>query len=286
MPVYTAEELYGYNPSRVTAMVFVIAFGSSFFLHTGQALGFHMRWLLSSLAMCALLEATGWGGRLWSTYMPSSLIAFSLQKSNLLLAPSNLLVANFRIFGEIMNVLGTSYSPLSPKQYSLVFNILNALGLVLIILGGILPLAVKTPQDQNAGPGIVLGGMVAQLVVIIAFVGYIVDYLVRYHNDSPAREEPVGVRVSGFADSPARGRYTGKLKTMTCALGFVNVCLFIRTIYRLVELSDSPNGGVIHNELALSVFDGSLMLLALHALNVFHPGALLPTPKTQQRCPA
>ncbi|KIM46652.1 hypothetical protein M413DRAFT_421938 [Hebeloma cylindrosporum] len=285
MTVLTAEELYGYNPSRVTAMVFVIAFGGSFFLHTGQAIGFHMRWLLSSLAMCALMEASGWGGRVWSTYVPSSVMAFSLQNGNTLLAPGNLLIANFRIFGEIMNILGTSYSPLTPKQYKLVFNILNGLGLVMLVLGGVVSTAVKTPLGQSAGHGIVLGGMVAQLVVIIAFVGYVVDYLVRYHNDSPASKEAVRGRISTFADSPARGRYTGKLKTMTYALAFVNACLFIRTIYRLAALSDSPTGGVIHNELDLSVFDGALMLLALHALNVFHPGALLSTPKTEERSP-
>jgi hypothetical protein len=281
MTVYTLEELYGYSPSRVTALVFVIVFGNSFVLHTGQAFGYRMRWLLSSLCACAFIEASGWGGRLWSTYVPSSIMAYSLQNANTLLGPANFLIANFRIFGEIMNILGTSYSVLTPKRYNLVFNVLNGLGVLLIILGGVVGFVVKTPVGQQASSRVVLAGMIMQLVVIIGFSGYAVDCLLRYHHDSPTSKEEEELRDQHSAGS-MRGRFTGKLKTLTYAIGFTNICMFIRVIYRLSAMSD-PTGGVAHNELDLSVFDGALMILALHTMNVFHPGALLPGPKMEPR---
>lgn len=61
------------------------------------------------------------------------------------------------------------------------------------------------------------------------------------------------------------GRMTGKMKLMSYGLGFSTLMLFIRAIYRTVELSDGWGGRVIHTQVYFSkhIFSPSFQVLFL-----------------------
>ncbi|KAJ5107714.1 RTA1-domain-containing protein [Penicillium angulare] len=55
------------------------------------------------------------------------------------------------------------------------------------------------------------------------------------------------------------------------------VCIYIRSIYRTIELAQGWSGYLIAHEVYFIGLDGVMMIIAVQILNIFHPGWLLPT---------
>ena len=70
----------------------------------------------------------------------------------------------------------------------------------------------------------------------------------------------------------ARVELSKKLKTFIYGMGVVTVMIFIRCIYRTVELQAGWNGYIITHEVYFACLDGLPMIIALVAFNIFHPG--------------
>jgi len=51
-----------------------------------------------------------------------------------------------------------------------------------------------------------------------------------------------------------------------------------RSIYRTIELADGWNGRIITTEWYFNVFDATPIVLAMVAINIFHPGRLISPP--------
>jgi len=51
-----------------------------------------------------------------------------------------------------------------------------------------------------------------------------------------------------------------------------------RSVYRTIELADGWNGRIISTEWYFNVFDATPIVLAMVAINIFHPGRLLSPP--------
>lgn len=62
------------------------------------------------------------------------------------------------------------------------------------------------------------------------------------------------------------------LTHITVALFFATICLFIRTVFRSVELSEGFSGKLANNEVEFMVLDGVMVILASIALTIKHPG--------------
>ncbi|PPQ73629.1 hypothetical protein CVT26_010620 [Gymnopilus dilepis] len=110
--------------------------------------------------------------------------------------------------------------------------------------------------------------------VIILFSLLSIEYFVRYHYDAPfsSRNGIDDLTLSG----QRRERLAPKLKIMTCALSFSTLVLFIRAIYRTIELADGWNGRIISNETYFNVLDGAMVVLAMYTMNFINPGVFLP----------
>ena len=62
-------ELYGYIPSSPAALFGIAFFGASTLICVLQVIfGRYRHWWMLTLAMAALGEAIGWGGRLWAHF--------------------------------------------------------------------------------------------------------------------------------------------------------------------------------------------------------------------------
>lgn len=88
-----------------------------------------------------------------------------------------------------------------------------------------------------------------------------------------------------------------KLRMLIYGLAFNTLCLFIRAIYRLIELSDGFTGIIMLTERwfgkpwpslfravlirfkNIVLFDAAMVVLALGTINVVHPGWFLPSAK-------
>ncbi len=66
------------------------------------------------------------------------------------------------------------------------------------------------------------------------------------------------------------------LKVFSAGMAIVTVMIFIRCVYRTVELLGGWNGYIITHEVYFAFLEELPMILALVAFNVFHPGLCLP----------
>ncbi|KAJ6550214.1 RTA1 like protein-domain-containing protein [Mycena capillaripes] len=260
------DNQYGYVPEESVAILFLALYGISTVLHVGQSIYFRLWYLLPTAALCGIGELIGWGARLWSSISPTASTPFTMQISTIIIAPTPLLAASFMIFSRIVQLLSTRYSWLTPKWYTIFFLPCDIIALIVQGVGGGMASSASDLAGANLGARVMLGGIAFQFVVIVVFSTLALDFTQRYLRDRP-------VRVA--TDASSRGLLTPRLQLMLAALAFSTTTLFIRSVYRIIELTGGWTGRIIHTEVYFNVLDGGMVVLALFTLNFAHPGLLL-----------
>ncbi|KAJ6495505.1 RTA1 like protein-domain-containing protein [Mycena vulgaris] len=255
---------YGYIPHEYVAIIFVVLFAISTIMHVGQATYYRMWWLFPTACLCGIGELVGWSGRLWSSFSPSFGDPYMMQITSTIISPTPLIAVNFILLSRIVTRLGPCYARLTPKWYTIIFVSCDIFALVIQGAGGGIASSADTLSGANLGAHIMLAGIVFQFVAIITYSALAADFLRRYIRDLPLRAGP-----------NERGVLDGNLKTMIAALMFSTLVLFIRSIYRIIELSTGWNGRIIETEVYFNVLDGGMVILAIFTINFAHPGRLL-----------
>lgn len=75
-----------------------------------------------------------------------------------------------------------------------------------------------------------------------------------------------------FDSSHKALRGNAKFRLFLVALGLATLCIFIRSIYRVAELSEGWEGALIKNQHLFIGFEGAMVIVAVLVLNIFHPG--------------
>ncbi|KAI0263770.1 RTA1 like protein-domain-containing protein [Gloeopeniophorella convolvens] len=266
---------YKYIPTAWTCVFYIAVFAISTILHAGQAIYLRLWWLLPSATFCGVLETVGWSARLWSSHNPLLRNPFIVEFCLLIISPTALVAANFIILGRIVQRLGTQYSRLNPTLYFRIFLSCDVISLIVQGIGGV----IATSNDAHAklGSHIALAGIVFQLASITLYVALAVEFLTRYKKDRP---------VSKDKNIEPRGIVDKRLKRMARAIGFMTALIFIRSIYRTIELAEGRSGKVSKSQWAFDVFDAAMISSAMYTLNACHPGMLLRGPNTVLMAPA
>ena len=75
--------------------------------------------------------------------------------------------------------------------------------------------------------------------------------------------------------SPDRGPLSMRMRLMLLGMALMTIFIFIRSVYRTIELINGFAGTIIHTQVLFNVLDGAMIVLAMWTLNIFHPGWLL-----------
>uniref|UniRef100_A0A8H7XYP2 RTA1-domain-containing protein n=1 Tax=Psilocybe cubensis TaxID=181762 RepID=A0A8H7XYP2_PSICU len=259
-----SDNPYGYVPSRTVAIIFLSLFTASTVIHGWQASHYRKWWLLYTACLCGVIELAGWSGRLWSSFSPLLDSPFQMQITCTIIAPTPLLAASFIIFGDIIKILGPMYSRLNPRLYTIIFTSCDVVSLVVQGVGGGLAASSDGPDGAEMA------------IIILVFCACAIEFGYRYTYGIPF---PAGIRsprnIFRTGHSIGRGDLTIRIQLMCYALVFSTTVLFIRAIYRIIELTDGWNGRIIQTELYFNVLDGAMVVLAIYTLNIFHPGMML-----------
>ncbi|KIK54937.1 hypothetical protein GYMLUDRAFT_231507 [Collybiopsis luxurians FD-317 M1] len=259
---------YGYRPTLSVCILFLCLFGASTFIHLCQSIAYRKWFFLYTAVLAGLLEILGWSGRLWSNRNLPSNSAYLIQIICTIQGPTPLLAANFVILAGLIKKLGDRYCRLRPKIYSIIFLTCDIIALGVQGTGGGIAASSNDPDTVNLGSHIMLGGIVFQLVVIICYMLLAMEFFWRYSHNLPIR---LGSSPSDVKPSLLRG----PAQWLVYALMFNTACLFIRAIYRTVELTDGFHGKIIETQWLFNVFDGAMIVLAMVTFNIAHPGLLL-----------
>ncbi|KAG8948797.1 hypothetical protein FRC04_009260 [Tulasnella sp. 424] len=304
---------FGYIPTLWITALFVALFFLTAVAHLGQAIYYRIWWLIPTFVFCGLGEVFGWAGRVWGSQQPYVLDPFLMQICCTIFSPTFLTAGMFFIFGRMIGLIGPEYSRLTPKIYAITFLSLDTSALVVQSLGGSQASAADTLEGANRGAKIMVGGIILQMVAITLYVIIQVEYLVRVFKDRPVHPRPSPSAIAMTALTPPAGdsgtrtpntyvgegdaektqpkaivmpatgrqRITRKIGLMLLGLVIATVFIYVRSIYRTIELLDGWNGPIITNETLFNVLDGTQILLAMVTLNVLHPGWLIPLPKVE-----
>ncbi|KAJ7446555.1 RTA1 like protein-domain-containing protein [Mycena latifolia] len=177
---------YHYVPTEWICLSFLALFTISTVLHIAQAIRYRVWWLLPTAVVSGLLEILGWSARLWSSFSPLKLLPFEIQVIGTIIGPTPLIAADFMILGRIINRLGTRYSRLSPKWYSIIFCSCDIISLSIQGFGGTsASLAVGRHESPDHGAHIMLVGIIFQMVTISIYILLASEFFVRYFTDRP-----------------------------------------------------------------------------------------------------
>jgi len=277
--------LYGYVPTEWISALFITFFGLSTITHFVQAIYFRLWWLLPTAILAGTAEVIGWAARLWSSKNPHSLNAYLMQICTTIIAPTPLVAANFIILGELIKRLGTQYSRLKPSWYAIVFCSADVVALVVQAIGGAqASIAVENGRSAESGGHIMLAGIAIQMVAIIIYAGLASEFLYRISFQRPisgrvlATTSPADSMIDAKEDTSTprtRPRLEKNYKLMLVSLSFSTLCIFIRAIYRTIELANGFTGRIIHTQVLFNTLDGMMIVLAMLCLNFLHPGWLL-----------
>lgn len=128
--------------------------------------------------------------------------------------------------------------------------------------------SVASHQDKSPSTGdhIMVAGLAFQVVTLLMFQLLCLDFL----NKTLMRMRTMGDAALDPKHAALRG--STKFRAFLVALGLATFCIFIRSIYRVAELSEGWTGALIRNQRLFIGFEGAMVIVAVLVLNIFHPG--------------
>ncbi|KAJ5369017.1 RTA1-domain-containing protein [Penicillium cataractarum] len=252
---------YGYIPSGAAGSAFCVLFGVSMVAHIVQFC-WKRTWWCSVFAVGCFVELLGWAARKWSADCPYNSTAFLIQISTLIIAPVFFTAGIYILLGRYIQIFGKETSFLTPKLYLWIFCTCDVISLVIQAAGGGIASSESDDPNGNTDPGTntMVAGIVFQLISISVFVYCGTDFF---------------LRIKRFGQLKMFTR--GPLAALTSAMILSVVCIYIRSIYRTIELAQGWTGYLITHESYFIGLDGVMMIIAVGVFNVCHPGWLLPS---------
>ncbi|PLB52470.1 RTA1-domain-containing protein [Aspergillus steynii IBT 23096] len=243
-----------YKPSIPASCVCIAIFGLSLAVHTLQGWKARSWGFMASVIAGCILEIIGYVGRLIIYNNPFDFNGFLMQIICITVAPVFFCSAIYVLLSQSINHIDASLSRFKAKYFYWIFIPCDIVSLILQAVGGALSCIGTTEDDINVGVNISLGGLVFQVVTLVAFLGLFADYL------------------STCWRSPARKAFNGHMKIF---LGFMFLSVFlilVRCVYRIVELHAGYFSETFRDEPLFIALESAIMCAAAVCLHPGHPG--------------
>ncbi|KUJ12842.1 putative sphingoid long-chain base transporter RSB1 [Mollisia scopiformis] len=259
-----SSSFWYYRPSLVANSIFLSLFALSL-------LAFILTYLLTrrfgiftvALACCCTLEIIGYLGRIISYSNPWHETGFLLQIVCLTIAPSFMAGGIYLCLRNIVEVFGSEKSRIRPESYTRIFIPCDVISLILQALGGAMAsMASHQGHSSALGDHIMVAGLAFQVSTLTLFMAVCIDFAVRTskHPDDN-RDDTKLLSV----------RSTKRFSQFIFSLAIATICIFIRSIYRVAELSESWTGHLIRQQWLFVGLEGVMIVVAFAVLNISHP---------------
>lgn len=143
--------------------------------------------------------------------------------------------------------------------------------------GGIASVKTQDGEDPKLGNNIMIAGLSVQVATLLIFIILALDFTVR----TIRRIRQLGAQ-NALDPRHATLRKSWIFKGFLVALSLSTLCIFIRCVYRVAELSKGWQGHLMKVQRYFIGFEAAIIVAAVYLLNIFHPGfclgeSLLPT---------
>ncbi|KAL8816966.1 MAG: hypothetical protein Q9223_004115 [Gallowayella weberi] len=181
----------------------------------------------------------------------------------LTIAPCFLTAAIYLSLSRIILIHGEHLARFKPRTYTIIFICCDIFSLVLQAIGGALADTADTHSMEQTGINIMIAGLVFQVVSLTVFAILCADFFwsVKKHG---------GVSRSVLQ---ARLPYSiSRFNFFIGALAIATLAIYIRSIFRVAELSGGFDGHLANDEVTFMILEGTMIAIASIALTLPHPG--------------
>lgn len=272
---------------------FCVMFGLAWIYHL--IVGIHYRyWYFCCILFCGIgLDFAGYLARALSVHHEDNDDRFLVQIITLTISPAFLMAGVYYMLGRVLVYHGKTFSILRPRWFSYIFITCDVISLVIQAGGGgSAAMSLETNSDSTPGTHTMVAGIAFQVFTMSCFI---IIYTHFMYNIYFRCSEEVKFSVKNFFAlffNTKRGRElqallephydskyaevrSRKLYNYTPLAIFLSTALiYIRCIYRVIELAEGWTGYIIRHEVYLFVFDASMVCLMVLVLVPFHPGLL------------
>ncbi|KAL8699889.1 MAG: hypothetical protein Q9201_005753 [Fulgogasparrea decipioides] len=168
---------------------------------------------------------------------------------------------------RIVVTFGEENSRIKPLSYPRIFIPCDILSLLLqAIGGGMASAASHSNKSPDTGDHIMVTGLAFQVFTLLVFMLLCTDFavrtVIRMNRMGEAALNPTHVTL----------RRSVKFRAFLVALALSTVCIFIRSVFRVIELGEGWDGALMKNQTLFIVLEGVMVVIAVLVLNAFHPG--------------
>ncbi|KAI4240149.1 MAG: hypothetical protein L6R40_005282 [Gallowayella cf. fulva] len=262
------DSYYNYRPSLAANGTFLALFSLSLLAFLVQVT-LSKRFIGFTIAMVSgcVLEVIGYIGRIMSYHNPFGENGFLMQICCLTIAPAFLAAGIYLTLSRIVLTFGPENSRIKPLSYPRFFIPCDVLSLVLQALGGGMASAAShSNKNPETGNHIMVAGLAFQVFTLLVFMLLCTDFAVR----TVVRMNRIG--EAALDPTHANLRRSTKFRAFLVALTLSTICIFIRSVFRVVELGEGWDGALIKNQTLFIVLEGVMVIIAVLVLNLFHPG--------------
>lgn len=181
----------------------------------------------------------------------------------LIIAPVFFSAALYVLLGLLIVDLGRASSILSAKWYTIIFCTCDVVSLIVQAAGGAMASTADTDAQQTRGTHIMVAGIAFQLGTMTLFGLMMGDFIRR-----------IGSRRLGL-----RGAVTPGLRMVLGAILASFLMIYIRSIYRTIELAEGWNGYLITHEGYFIGLDAAIMVIAVAIFMLVDPAVIMRGPK-------
>lgn len=258
---YTKLLCHSYTPNFALAILAIVLFAISLFLHTFELLRYRT-WYFSPLAFACIMEVVGYVFRsLSSRQDPYSVINFVVQYFFIVVAPvfisASIYVCLSKLIGwAAMEGFDTrSRAWLRPKLILWGFVACDVVATMLQIAGaGLIGSAESNQKSSKVPNDILLAGLVFQTFAFTIFLSLFAMFVISLHSDQSFRP------------------HVARKRLFFLALAAASLLVYLRTIFRLAETAQGVFGFLSTHEAFFGALEFAPVVVAVWVLGIWHPG--------------
>lgn len=292
------ESNYAYYLNRGGNIFYFTLFTLAFIFYAAMVVRLRYHWFNVAFVCGFSLQFMGWLGRILSFVDDQDINYFLLQYVCLTISPAFLMGGIYFLFAQCVILHGRQYSVLKPMWYSYFFIACDVFSLVIQGTGGgMASVASQNKTDVRPGVWTMFGGILFQVLAMTVFLAFWFEYLARvfWHDrknstvESPYwRKNPKNYFKLLFNTPSAREHKRNNLEPfynprfadirarplteyLHLAISAAVVLIYIRCVYRVVELKQGFDGYLASHEVYLMTLDGLMIALSALIFIPFHP---------------
>ncbi|AWU77660.1 hypothetical protein CAS74_002370 [Pichia kudriavzevii] len=255
---------YGGNfPSLGGNIALLVVFAVFLSMQVFSGIFFHQYWFLVCWTAGLILEVIGYAGRIWSSQNITNLSAYIMQSVCITVAPCFLMAGIYYIIAQITLIYGEEYSLMKPMRYSQIFIVCDIISIFTQGAGGGMA-SVQSLQDT--GRYIMIGGLAFQVLTMLIF--QFLWYHLLFNIYKAYKESGENVFNPEFDFVRRRKLHI----PFIIGVSFVVLLIFIRSVYRLAEISEGWSSKATTDEIYFMILEGLMVSLASCVISVLSPG--------------